>query len=128
MCVCLCVRARARASARARVYVRVRVRVRVSVSMICSGPERPKCSTASLFWRHCLSTYNYYAHGLHTLHWQAHTAVIIAIVIVMQMHLLFIVIRRCFRFCLKETGRSNTDKGSGWREGMHKPAIAQKRA
>ena len=82
VCACVCVCARA--------YVRVRVSVSVSVNMICSGPERPKCSTASLFWRHRLSTYNYHAHGLHTLHWQAHwhTAAIIAIVIVMQMHLL----------------------------------------
>jgi hypothetical protein len=125
VCVCVCVRVCV--CVYVCVCVRVSVSVSVSVSMICSGPERPQCSTASLFCRHHLSTYNDHARGLHTLP-ALYTAVIITTVVAMQMHLLFIFNRRCFRVCLKETGRSNTDKGSGWREGMHRPAIAQLRA
>jgi hypothetical protein len=53
-------------------------------------------------------------------HGRLYTAASITIVFVMRMHLLFSVIRGCFRVCLKETGSSNTVKGSEWREGMHR--------
>jgi hypothetical protein len=57
-------------------------------------------------------------------HCRLYTAAIIAIVVVMRVHLLFIFIRCCFRVFLKETGRLNTNKGRGWREGTVLSALA----
>jgi hypothetical protein len=125
VCVCVCVRACVRACMRAcvcgcvRACVRACERVRACVCvyeiwgctalhLFSGGSTDPHTITMLTASRRC----------------RLYTAAIIIVVVVVQMHLLFILIRRCFRVSLKEMERSNTDKGSGLREGTVLSALA----